>query len=175
VGSESVVKEIVVRPIGFAHTSFSDEEVKDSSIGVDGSIEVLDEFSEGLNAIEGFSHIIVLAFLDRVSEEQRKVLKVRFRRLLQFGVKLEQLPEVGVFCSDSPHRPNPITVSMVELTKREGRFLHVGGLDLFDGTPVLDLKPYTPDRVIQKIRLPRWYKDLEGIVTRSTGIENSKL
>jgi len=175
VGSRSVNREIVVKPIGVVHTPFSDEGVKDSLCGVEGFIEVSDGFDEGLEAIEGFSHIIVVAFLDRVTGEQRRVLKVRFRRLLRFGVKPEELPEVGVFCSDSPHRPNPIAISIVELKKREGPLLHVKGLDLFEGTPVLDLKPYTPDRMIQKTRLPRWYEELERKVAERTGVENPRL
>jgi len=172
---DRVAGEIVLKPVGVVHTPFSEEEVKNSSSGVEGIIEVFEEFSEGLDGIDGFSHLFVTAFLDRVNKEQRRVLKVRFRRLVKFGFKLEELPQVGVFCSDSPHRPNPIAITIVEVVKREGRSLHVKGLDLFDGTPVLDLKPYTPDRAVRKIRLPAWYEKLKKRVAEVSGVRNPKL
>jgi tRNA (Thr-GGU) A37 N-methylase len=80
---------------------------------------------------------------------------------------LEELPLVGVFSSDSPHRPNPLAVTIVELVKREGSQLFVNGLDLFNNTPVLDIKHYTPNRVIQNISLPQWYKELEDKVAQA--------
>ena len=173
--SRSGSRKIVVHPIGVVRTRFTDQEVKASLDGVEGSIEVYHGFREGLKALEGFSHIIVVAFLNRVNREQRQVLRVRFRRLLRFGVSLAELPEVGVFCSDSPHRPNPIAISIVALVKRTDSVLHVTGLDLFNGTPVLDLKPYTPDRAVQAIKLPEWYRELERKVAENTGIERPRL
>lgn len=167
-----MVDKIILKPIGVVHTPFSEEEVKNSLSGVEGVIEIFKEFGEGLDGIDGFSHLIVTAFLKEVSEKQREVLRVRFRRFIKFGAKLEELPEVGVFCSDSPHRPNPIAITIVELVKREGCLLHVKGLDLFDGTPVLDLKPYTPSRIIKEIRLPTWYKKLEEKMAKLPGIRD---
>ncbi|RLG72237.1 MAG: tRNA (N6-threonylcarbamoyladenosine(37)-N6)-methyltransferase TrmO [Thermoprotei archaeon] len=161
--------KIILKPIGIVRTSFSDEEVKNSWEGVEGVIEVFEEYAEGLEGIEGFSHIIVLAYLHRTSEEQRKVLKVKHRRLRRFGIKIDDIPEVGVFCTDSPHRPNPIALTIVELVKREGRFLHVKGLDLFNGTPILDIKPYTSDRVIEEFKVPEWQKILELRVLEKFG------
>jgi len=167
--------EIILKPIGVVHTRLSDEEVKNSIGGSEGVIEIFEEFSAGLDGIDGFSHLLVTAFLNKVSREQRKVLKVRFRGLLKFGFKLEELPQVGVFCSDSPHRPNPIGITTVEVVKREDRFLHVKGLDFFNGTPVLDLKPYTPDRVITEVKLPAWYRKLEEKMAEISGIKHPKL
>ncbi|RLG75128.1 MAG: tRNA (N6-threonylcarbamoyladenosine(37)-N6)-methyltransferase TrmO [Thermoprotei archaeon] len=161
--------EIVLKPIGIVHTKLSDEEVKNSWEGVEGVVEVFREYVKGLKGIEDFSHIIILAYLHKTTEKQKKVLKVRHRRLLRFGIKIEDIPEVGVFCTDSPHRPNPIALTIVELVKRDGRFLHVRGLDLFDGTPVLDIKPYTPDRVVEKINVPQWYKVLEQRIFEKFG------
>ena len=152
--------EIILKPIGVVHVKFNDETVKRSMNGVRGKIEVFKNYCKGLEGIEGFSHLIVIAYLHRVSEEQKKVLKVRFRRLTRFGIKLEELPEVGVFCSDSPHRPVPIAITIVRLLKREGCILHVENLDLFDGTPILDIKPYTPDRVVKELNLPKWYEEI---------------
>ena len=160
---------IVLKPIGIVHTQASEEEIKNSYEGVSGYIEVFKEYEEGLDGIEGFSHIIVLAYLHRVSEEQRKVLKVRHRRLKRFGIRIDDLPEVGVFCTDSPHRPNPIALSIVELVKREGNILYIKGLDLFDGTPVLDIKAYTPDRCIENIETPWWHKELVKRIKEKLG------
>ncbi|MDK2373301.1 MAG: tRNA (N6-threonylcarbamoyladenosine(37)-N6)-methyltransferase TrmO [Candidatus Korarchaeota archaeon] len=155
------------RPIGVIRTDASEEEVKSSYEGVRGYVEVFSEFSEGLKGVEGFSHLILITCLHRVSEEQRKVLVVRPRRLMRFGLSLEELPEVGVFASDSPHRPNPIGLHVVRLEGIEGHRLLVSGLDAFDGTPVLDIKPYTISRLVERPSYPEWYEELR----RRTGRE----
>ena len=164
-----VLKEIILRPIGVIHVGLSDDEVRLAPWGVEGVVEVFPEFEEGLDGIEGFSHIIIIAYLHKVSEKQRKVLRVRHRRLERLGVDLTGIPEVGVFCTDSPHRPNPIAISIVELVERRGRFLRVRGLDLFDGTPVLDIKAYDPTRCVKDIRVPWWVEELEKRVRRVLG------
>lgn len=156
-------------PIGVVHVNVSDDEVKESLEGVSGVIEVFDEFIEGLEGVDGFTHLIIIAYLHKVSEELRKTLKVRPRRLLKLGLKLEELPQVGVFATDSPHRPNPIALTIVRLVRREGKFLYVEGLDLFDGTPILDIRPYTPDRSIREFNVPRWYEELLSRVRRLGG------
>jgi len=165
--------EVVLKPVGVVKTSFSDEEVKKSEEGVSGVVEVFEEYEEGLKGIDGFSHIILITYLHKVTEEQKKVLKVRHRRLVRYGLRLEELPEVGVFCTDSPHRPVPIGLTIVRLVKREGRHLHVENLDLFDGTPVLDIKPYTPDRAVnqEELRLPEWFTKLYNEVKSRTGMK----
>ena len=72
-------------------------------------------------------------------------MKVRPRRLLRRGLRLEEILEIGVFVIDSPTRPNPIALSLVRLLRiGEGR-VFVNGLDLFDGAPILDIKPYRGD------------------------------
>jgi len=152
---------IHLKPIGIIRTGYSDEYIKSSLLGVEGFVEVYPEYEGGLDGIEGFSHIILLAYLDRVAESERRVLRVRPRRLVRMGVDLQEVPEVGVFCTDSPHRPNPIALSIVRLIERSGRILRVDGLDLFNGTPILDIKPYTPDRIKPDHRLPDWYQKLE--------------
>ena len=169
------MKAVVIRPIGVVHTNVSEEDIKCSLQGVRGAIEVFEEFSEGLEGIEGFSHLFVIAFLDRVTEEQRKVLRVKFRRLVRFGFSLTELPEVGVFCSDSPHRPNPIALTIVRLIERKDRFLKVDNLDLYDGTPVLDLKPYTPDRRVDDLKLPEWYRRIASRVSEFSGLKKPSI
>jgi len=164
---------VCFKPIGIVHTRYSDEYIKNSWEGVDGIIEIFEEFSSGLDGIEGFSHIILLAFLHKTTEEHRKVLKVRHRRLLRFGIRIDDIPEVGVFCTDSPHRPNPIALTIVKLKKRDGRFLYVSGLDLFNETPILDIKPYTPDRIVEELELPEWYKVLKQRIIEKFGKQYS--
>lgn len=161
--------DIRLEPIGVIHTNASIEDIKNSYSGVEGVVEVFPEYEEGLDGIEGFSHIIVISYLHMVSDENRRVLKVRHRRLRRFGIKIDDLPLVGVFCTDSPHRPNPIALSVLELVERNGRFLKVRGLDLYDGTPVLDIKAYTPDRCIENIRVPWWVRKLEERIRETMG------
>ncbi|MEM0340063.1 MAG: tRNA (N6-threonylcarbamoyladenosine(37)-N6)-methyltransferase TrmO [Acidilobaceae archaeon] len=145
-------------PIGLVRTPFTDEEVKSSLLGVEGYIEVFEKYAPGLKGVEEYSHLIVVAHLHKVPREARNTLLVRPKRLTALGFRLEELPEVGVFATDSPHRPNPIAITIVELVKVEANRLYVKKLDLYDGTPVLDLKPYTPMRSIEESRLraPWW-------------------
>ncbi|OYT37999.1 MAG: tRNA (N6-threonylcarbamoyladenosine(37)-N6)-methyltransferase TrmO [Desulfurococcales archaeon ex4484_58] len=153
--------EIVLKPIGVVRHRYSDDEVKNSWDGVDGVIEVYPEYVEGLTGIDGFSHLIIIAYLHKTSEEQRRVLKIKHRRLVRFGIDISDIPEVGVFASDSPHRPNPIALTIVELEKRIYNKLYVKKLDLFNETPVLDIKPYTSDRAIADYKVPDWHRILE--------------
>ncbi|MGC8936447.1 MAG: tRNA (N6-threonylcarbamoyladenosine(37)-N6)-methyltransferase TrmO [Candidatus Methanomethylicaceae archaeon] len=161
---------IKISPIGVIKVREKEDEVKAAKDGVSGVIEVFEEYAKGLEGIEGFSHIIVISYLDRVSEDSRKTLMVKPRRYIRLGIDPEIIPTVGVFCTDSPHRPNPIALSIVKLLKVEGRALHVIGLDLFDGTPVLDIKPYTEARVFQNLTYPRWYSGLLRIIRERTGL-----
>lgn len=97
-----------------------------------GTIVVADEYAEGLTDIEGFTHLIVLYVLDRGGP-----------------VRLQPLPLLddtthGVFATRFPARPNRIGLTVVTLHSRDGHVLHVRGVDMFDGTPVLDIKPYVP-------------------------------
>ncbi len=148
-----------LRIIGIVHTHLSDEEMKIAE-NARGVVEIFEEFEEGLRGIDGFSHVFLISLLDRVNDERRDTLVVRMRRLQRFGISPEEIPEVGVFSCDSPHRPNPIGLSIVRLLERRGRFLEVEGLDLFDGTPILDIKPYTPARRIDDLRVPEWHERL---------------
>ena len=107
-------------------------------------MEVYERFEDALDGLEGFSHIFVIGYFHQLRPEQVGPLRVKPRGLLKQGLSLEELPTRGVFALDSPTRPNPMGLSLVRLVRVEGRSLYVAGLDLFDGTPVLDIKPYQP-------------------------------
>jgi len=96
-----------------------------------GTIEVYPAFAAGLDGLEGFSHIIVIFHFHRAGASKLRVTPPG-----------ESEPR-GVFATRSPHRPNPLGLSVLKLLGRDGRTLRVSGLDLIDGTPVLDIKPYT--------------------------------
>ncbi len=151
---------IILKPIGVVRTSLSNEQVKASwaTKGVEAEIEVFLEYAEALEGIDGFSYLMILFYMHEDTEDQRKILKQRPRRFTRYGIKLEDLPLVGVFCLDSPHRPNPIGLTIVRLLERKGNILKVEGLDAFDQTPVLDIKPYTADRCKDGIEVPSWLK-----------------
>lgn len=148
-------------PIGSVRTELSDKEVKNTLLhDLEAEIEIFAKYAEGLEAIDGFSHLLVLFYLHKVTENQRKLLKAIPRRFTKYGLNLEDLPLVGVFCLDSPHRPNPIGLSVVKLLWRKGQIIRVKGLDAFNETPVLDLKPYSPGRKVEKFELPKWYEHI---------------
>jgi tRNA-Thr(GGU) m(6)t(6)A37 methyltransferase TsaA len=164
--------EIILRPIGYIKHDYSDEEVKGSWRGVEGYIEILPEYSDGLLHLEGFSHIIVVAYMHKVSEVEKRVLRVRHRRLTRLGIRIDDLPEVGVFATDSPHRPNPIAITIVKLLRIEGRRLRVTGLDLYNETPVLDIKPYDHSRVVKDFTVPWWTRIIMERVKERFGEES---
>ncbi|MCX8188691.1 MAG: tRNA (N6-threonylcarbamoyladenosine(37)-N6)-methyltransferase TrmO [Nitrososphaeria archaeon] len=154
-----------IYPVGVVHINVGDDVVRMHE-NLEGVIEVFEEFSEALYNIEGFSHLILITFLDRIDLRGRRVLKVRLRRAIEKGVPETLVPEVGVFACDSPNRPNPIGVSIVEVLKVKGRFIFVRGLDVFDGTPVIDIKPYTPYRRVEKFNVPGWFSNIIKCIGR---------
>jgi tRNA-Thr(GGU) m(6)t(6)A37 methyltransferase TsaA len=153
--------EITFTPIGVAHTSASDEDVRDRGKELDFTVDVYPEFKDALDGIDGFSHLIIIFHFNKLRPEQKGVLKVKPKKFLRRGLSIDQLPWLGVFALDSPSRPNPIGFSVVKFLRHEGLRLKVRGLEAFEGTPILDIKPYTPERVVADVRVPRWYSDLD--------------
>jgi tRNA-Thr(GGU) m(6)t(6)A37 methyltransferase TsaA len=140
----------------------SDEDVRFRSKESESTIEIYPEFQEALDGLQGFSHIFVLSYLNKLRPDQTGALKVKPRRLLAKGFKLEELPLVGVFAIDSPTRPNPIGLTLAKLVKIEGGMVVVRGLDFFNGTPVLDIKPYRGDYRAESYDLAPWYSELRS-------------
>ncbi len=151
--------EIRFKPIGVIHTKASEAEVKAQG-DREGEIEIFPEFAAGLDGIDGYSHLFVLVYFDRLRPEQIGPLKVKPRGLLRRGFKLEELPELGVFALDSPTRPNPIGLTLARVIRRDGNRISVRGLDFFDGTPVLDIKGYRPQYRADDYALPEWFRNL---------------
>jgi tRNA-Thr(GGU) m(6)t(6)A37 methyltransferase TsaA len=129
------VPDIVYRPIGVirsAHTRPEETPIQPVfAAGCLGRVELLPDFAAGLRDIEGFSHIYLLYHLDR-APAARLIVK-----------PFLQDAEHGVFATRAPARPNPIGLSVVRLLRVDGGTLEVDGIDVLDGTPLLDIKPYT--------------------------------
>lgn len=131
--------EIKLNPIGFVRSPLKKiediQERKKEAFSdfedVIGKIEILEEFEEGLKDIEGFSHLIIVFLFHLINERKTIVIP-------PFDGKNR-----GVFSTRSPSRPNPVGLAVVELLERNGRFLKIKGIDMLDGTPVIDIKPYT--------------------------------
>lgn len=128
--------EFTYQPIGYIHSLYKELEgmpiQPSGAIGTQGTIEVLPEYVEGLADLAGFSHIILLyAF--------HLTRKVR----LTVTPFLDPHPK-GVFATRAPTRPNPIGLSIVKLLRIEGTTLYIENVDVVDGTPLLDIKPYVP-------------------------------
>jgi tRNA-Thr(GGU) m(6)t(6)A37 methyltransferase TsaA len=132
------------RPIGFVSSPYKESGQVPKGLGVrhdaEGVINILAEFEMGLTDIEGFSHLVVLWEFDRSQ-----------------GFDLMGTPPFdnrahGVFATRSPRRPNPIGLTIVELMRRDGSKLHVRGVDMLEGTPVLDIKPLLSSIPAEKVR-----------------------
>jgi tRNA-Thr(GGU) m(6)t(6)A37 methyltransferase TsaA len=115
------------------------------------SIEVFEAFQEGLFGLEQFSHIIVfLWFHKNDTAQKRRTLKVHPR-----GNKKN--PLTGVFATRSPVRPNVIAISTCKILSIKENVIHIEGIDSFDGTPVIDIKPcLSRDDAVMDIRVPQW-------------------
>jgi tRNA-Thr(GGU) m(6)t(6)A37 methyltransferase TsaA len=131
------MKEIRYKPIGVIRSPF--QEPKGTPIqpagarGVKGTVEIFPEYVEGLKDIEGFSHIILLYHL-HLSKQWALIVKPYMDDEAH-----------GVFAIRGPSRPNPIGISVVHLVNVEGNTLHIQDVDIVDGTPLLDIKPYVPE------------------------------
>jgi tRNA-Thr(GGU) m(6)t(6)A37 methyltransferase TsaA len=153
--------EIRFKPIGVVHTKAGDDDVKEKG-DQEGDLEIFPEFAAGLEGIDGYSHLFVVVYFDRLRPEQIGPLKVKPRGLLRRGFKLDDLPELGVFALDSPTRPNPIGLTLVRVLRREGHRIMVRGLDFFEGTPILDIKTYRSQYRTDEFTVPEWFRKLAG-------------
>ena len=134
-----------MKPIGYVRTPFLDTREIPKGLGAahttDGTLEILPELLAGLQDIEGFSHLYVIWQFHRSTTVELS------------GVPPSDDKPHGVFATRSPYRPNPIGLTVVELLRREDNRLLVRGVDMIDGTPILDIKPYlsnVPESVLRR-------------------------
>ena len=133
-----------MKPIAFVRSPYAETSQIPKGCGAkhdaEGVLEVLPEFEEGLQDIEGFSHLFVIWTFHKAE-----------------GFALLGKPPTddrahGVFATRSPYRPNPIGLTVVQLIRREGSSLHVRGVDMLEGTPILDIKPYLSSIPEEKLK-----------------------
>lgn len=148
------MQEIKYKPIGVIHSPF--KEVRGmpiqpaGALGVKGTVEVFTQFCAGLKNIRGFSHIILI-----------------YHFHLSKGYSLEAKPFMdeetrGVFAMRGPNRPNPVGISVVHLVDMEGCTLYIEDVDIVDGTPLLDIKPYVPDFDWRRVERIGWLSKKSG-------------
>ena len=141
------------RPIGFVSSPYKNTREIPKGLGVkheaEGALRILPEFELGLTDIEGFSHLFVIWEFDRSQDFD-----------LIGTPPIDNRPH-GVFATRSPRRPNSIGLTVVELLRRDGATLHVRGVDMLDGTPILDLKPYLSSVPPERLRRG-WIEEAEN-------------
>lgn len=132
------------RAIGFVSSPYRETKEVPKGLGAqhqaEGVLKILSEYEQGLMDIEGFSHLIVVWEFDRAGDFEL------------IGTPPCDDQAHGVFATRSPRRPNPIGLTTVELLHRDGANLHVRGVDMLDGTPILDIKPYLSSIPEEKLR-----------------------
>jgi len=142
------MSEVVYKPIGVVHSPFkAPQDVPIQSVaaeGVKGSVEVAREYVEGLKDVDGFSHLILVYHCHLAQKYSLLVRPFLDERLH------------GVFSTRAPSRPNPVGVSVVRLTNIEKNMLHIQDVDIIDGTPLLDIKPFVPDFDQRKVERIGW-------------------
>ena len=144
--------KIELKPIGYVRRASKRENVRDRNLISE--IVIRKALTKALEGIEEFSHVFVLFYLHEVSPKETKTLKVHPRGRMD-------MPLVGLYATRTALRPNPIGLAVVELLRRKENVLVTRGLDAFNGTPVLDLKPYDNWDAITNIHVPEWRKQLE--------------
>src|SRR5579862_6696956 len=149
----------VSKPIGFVSSPYKESSAIPKGLNTkhvaEGVLKILHEFEPGLTDIEGFSHLFVLWEFDRSQDYE-----------LLGSPPFDNRPH-GVFATRSPRRPNPIGLTVVELLRRENADLRVRGVDMLDGTPILDIKPYMSSIPVEKLRRG-WLAEAEARQTRSS-------
>lgn len=142
-----------MQPIGRVRSPFQETTEIPKGCGAkheaEGTLEILPELERGLTDIEGFSHLFVIWVFDRSRGSE-----------LLASPPSDDRPH-GVFATRSPQRPNPIGLTVVELLRRDGPRLHVRGVDMLDGTPILDIKPYLSGVPPEKLRRG-WLEEAEA-------------
>ena len=143
--------EIKIKPIGFVKNNIKEQRFGNWS-DVVSEIILNKEYEDALDGIEDYSHINVVFWMNEV-----KTCKIKHQPQGN-----EHVPVVGIFACRCPNRPNPIGITTVELLERKNNTVKVKGLDVIDNTPIIDIKPYTPqyDKV-KDVKTPEWIDKLK--------------
>ncbi len=150
--------KIEYHPIGIIHSPFTELSGMPiqpaGAAGVEGTVEVFPKYNDGLKDLEGFSHIIMLYHFHRSK-----------------GFKLHVVPFMdstprGVFATRAPKRPNPIGLSVIKLQKIQDNILYIENVDILDGTPLLDIKPYVPEFDEQTEVRTGWLEEVRKEVSK---------
>jgi len=153
------VNEIRYKPIGIIHSPF--KQPRGTPIqpagarNIEGTVEIAPEYVDGLKDIEGFSHIILI-----------------YHFHLSKGYSLAVKPYMddqsrGLFATRAPSRPNPIGISMVRLVRVDGNILLIRDVDIVDGTPLLDIKPYVPEFDTPEVEKTGWLEETVNKLSRA--------
>jgi tRNA (adenine37-N6)-methyltransferase len=141
-----------MRPIGYIRSSYTDTQQVPKGLGathvMEGILDVLPEYENGLQDIEGFSHLLVFWIFHKAQGYE-----------LIGKTPADDRPH-GLFSTHSPRRPNPIALTVVELVRCDGTKLHLRGIDMLDGTPVVDIKPLTSSVPMDQLRRG-WLEEAE--------------
>ena len=140
--------ELIMKPIGVIHSPFTDKSqtpIQPTRSQAVGRVEVFPEFAGGMQDLEEFSHIILLYAFHCSSG-----YSLRVKPFLDDQLR-------GLFATRHPCRPNPIGLSVVKLLARRENILDIEGVDMLDGTPLLDIKPYVPDFDVRNDVKTGWY------------------
>lgn len=147
--------DIVIKPVGFVKSTVKNREPHNKEYYLRiteniSEIEIDSKFSDALDGLDGFSHIMVIYWPHLIPEKERGTKSVH-----PMGRK--DLPLQGVFATRSPARPNPVLISMIELLERNNNILKVKGLDALDGSPVIDIKPvFLNNEGVENPKMPDW-------------------
>jgi tRNA-Thr(GGU) m(6)t(6)A37 methyltransferase TsaA len=157
---------IIFTPIGTIHSPYQDKAdmpiQPTGAADVAGRVELHEEFTEGLSDLDGFSHVILLYHFHRSEEFQLKV------------VPFMDTEQRGLFSTRAPKRPNPIGLSIVQLDRIEDNTLYINNVDVLDGTPLLDIKPYIPEFDAQTDVRTGWFKQSRETVSEYRSDERFK-
>jgi tRNA-Thr(GGU) m(6)t(6)A37 methyltransferase TsaA len=150
------MKEIIYKSIGIIHSPFKNiKGMPIQSAGakdIKGTIELNPEYAAGLKNLEGFSHIMLLYHF-----HLSKSYSLRVKPFLDEDIH-------GIFATRAPRRPNPVGLSVVKLLRVEGCTLHIKEVDVVDGTPLLDIKPYVPKFDVKQAKRIGWLSKTVGRV-----------
>jgi tRNA (adenine37-N6)-methyltransferase len=156
------METLTLTPVGVIHSEHAKPERTPiqpvCAQGSAGRVEVFPEYEEGLDDIEGFSHLHLIYWLHRSGEATNVRSGARLLRVVPF---LDDVPH-GIFATRSPIRPNPIGLSIVRLVERRGSELLVEDLDVLDGTPLLDIKPYVESFDLRVGTRGGWTEDVSA-------------